>query len=317
MKFALPSVRCTVELRDGLRLSRGVMRGMLRGVLASALFAACTTPPNQRQFLVEENRIIAVTATPAEVVPGQAVSLQAYFAGPRGTPLDQQTTWSVCVTPKAPSEDNAVAPACLDAGVMQLGPGSPQHSFTATVPADACARFGPDTPPGDFRPRGADPTGGYYQPFRVDAVPLSRTAIGMARIVCNLPSAPPELAQIYRTQYRANLAPQFTLAAPVRVAADTDVEFTATWAAADAESYLWFDAASTTLIQRHESMRVTWFVTAGELPVDASFVDEADVANSTNITWHAPTTPGPVTLWAVLRDSRGGSAVQQTQLIVQ
>ena len=283
------------------------------------LSAACTAPPSQRQFLVEETRIIAVTATPPEGAPGQMVTLQAFFADPRGTSGDQQTTWAVCITPKAPSEDNAVAPACLDAGVTQLGPGSPQHSITAMVPVDACARFGPDTPPGDFRPRSADPTGGYYQPFRVDAVPLARTAIGMARIVCNLPSAPPELAQMYRTQYRANLAPQFGLAAPPRVSRDTSVEFTATWTSADAETYLWFDTASSALVQRRESMRVTWFITAGELPFDASLVDETEAATNTSAStsWHAPVEPGLVTLWAVLRDSRGGSAVQQTQILVE
>lgn len=284
--------------------------------------SACTAPPDQRQFLVDETRLIAVTATPAEAAPGASVLLQAYFAGPQGTPLDQQTTWSVCLAPKAPSEDNAVAPACLEAGVTLLGPGSTQHMVTATIPADACARFGPDTPPGDFRPRAADATGGYYQPFRVDATPstgsaLARTAIGMARIVCNLPSAPPAVAQAYRTMYRANIAPQFALTAPARVPRDSDIALSASWAAAEAESYLWFDAAADALLQRRESMRVNWFVTAGELPFDASLVDETSAATSASITWRAPTEPGLVTLWAVLRDSRGGMAVQQTNVVVE
>ncbi|HPH68369.1 MAG TPA: hypothetical protein PLF40_21580 [Kofleriaceae bacterium] len=294
-------------------MKRSACCSLLVGVVGTA----CTAPPNQRQFLVDETRLIAVTATPAEAAPGTAVMLQAYFAAPQGTPLDQQTTWSVCLAPKAPSEDNAVAPACLDASTTVIGPGSAQHTVTATMPADACARFGPDTPPGDFRPRAADATGGYYQPFRVDATPLARTAIGMARIVCNLPSAPPAVAQAYRTQYRANMAPQVTLTTPARVPRDSEVDFTASWPATDAEPYLWFEATTDGLTQRRESMRVNWFVTAGELPFDASLVDESNPATSVTITWHAPAEPGRVTLWAVVRDSRGGMAVQQTDVVVE
>ncbi len=281
------------------------------------VIAGCTSPPNQRQFLVEDVRILAISVEPAEVQPGQTVTLQAFVAGPTGEPLDQRTTWSVCLAPKAPSEDNAVAPSCLGADVTPIGAGTAQHVVTATVPSDACARFGPDSPPGDFRPRAADGTGGYYQPFRVDAAPINRTAIGLVRIQCNLPLAPPEVAQAYRTQYQANAAPQFTLQVPSRIAANASIELTAMWPATEQQTYLWFDAATIALVPRRESMRVNWFVTAGDLPVDASLVQEASTATSSSVTWQAPSEAGTTTIWAVLRDSRGGMSVQQATVLVE
>ena len=286
--------------------------------LLSALTVGCTSPPNQRQFLVEDERILAISIEPAEVQPGQTVTLQAYLAGPTGEALDQQTTWSVCLAPKAPSEDNAVAAGCLGgADTTLVGAGTPQHKVTATVPSDACARFGPDSPPGDFRPRAADGSGGYYQPFRVDVLPMNRTAIGLVRILCNLPSAPPNVAQAYRTQYQANATPHFLLQVPTSVAANASVALTALWPATEQQTYLWFDTATIALAPRREFMRVSWFVTAGDLPVDATVVQEGSTATSSSVTWQAPPSPGAATIWAVLRDSRGGMSVQQATVLVE
>jgi hypothetical protein len=127
--------------------------------------------------------------------------------------------------------------------------------------------------------------------------------------------------------YVANVAPTFALpqllvdGAPITGAtmtAGADVTLIASWPPAAAEDYLWFDPASQTLATRHESLRVSWFATAGAIDVDSSGVAEDDPATTqVSTTWHAPTTPGPVTLWWILRDARGGIATQTIALTVQ
>lgn len=94
-----------------------------------------------------------------------------------------------------------------------------------------------------------------------------------------------------------------------RVPPDTDVTLTASWPAEAAETYLYDDPRSQTLVTRREAMRLSWFATGGRLAVDASAVGEIDPATAVSTTWHTPAA-GPATLWLVLRDSRGGIASQ-------
>jgi len=53
-------------------------------------------------------------------------------------------------------------------------------------------------------------------------------------------------------------------------------------------------------------MRVSWFATDGSFDQDRTGRDETDMTTATDNDWVAPTTPGVVHLWLVLRDSRGG-----------
>jgi hypothetical protein len=283
------------------------------------LATACNAPPNQQQFLVDTVRPIAVISEPAELRPNQGATLRITYAAPVGQPLPTQTTWALCLASKAPSEDNVVSPACLDGNQQQLGTSS-DFTIAATIPADACARFGPDTPSGDFRPRSADSTGGYYQPISVRSAQSNDAddqAFALVRIVCNLPGAPAQLAQQYARDYRVNVAPSLSLDVPAQVSANAAVQLTATWNDNARESYLWFDSSSASLQNRRESFRISWFVTSGSLPLDATVVDEQSDATSSAITWSTPASVGPVTLWAVMRDSRGGIAIQSATIVVE
>jgi len=216
--------------------------------------------------------------------------------------------FSFCTAPKPPTEDNAVSAACAD-DPNALAP-------IGAVPANACMQFGPDVPPGGFRPRDADPTGGYYQPVLADE-PGAALAFGFTRITCNLPNAPSDVAHDYQTMYVANRNPTLLSSALSDVAAGSDVTLVAAWPPEAAEDYLYFDPESQALVIRHESMRVSWFATAGTLAVDASAVAESSDATSVSTTWRAPASPGPAWLWLVLRDSRGGIATQTIAITIR
>jgi len=72
------------------------------------------------------------------------------------------------------------------------------------------------------------------------------------------------------------------------------------------------------LVERRESIFVSWYATHGTFENRRTGVAEADpdVAGSEN-TWIAPATPAQVYLWLVIRDDRGGVGWKTYQLVVQ
>ncbi|MEO8703192.1 MAG: hypothetical protein ABI867_24310 [Kofleriaceae bacterium] len=284
---------------------------MKRAAILVAL-AACDDRLDQRLSIIDAPRVLAVIAEPAEAKPKAAVTYSALVGSPDGT-LAAIPQWSYCTAPKPPTEDNAVSDGCVRGGeLLDLGAAA---TVTAPIPDAACLNFGPETPPGEFRPRDADGTGGYYQPVRADVEGL--VAFGLARITCKLANAPGDVARDYDLRYVANANPLLDpIALPASVPADSDVELVATWPAASAESYLFFDRLGQRLVERREALRLSWFATAGALAVDASAVAEDDPATTTSTVWHTPG-PGTATVWFTLRDSRGGIATREFQVVVE
>jgi hypothetical protein len=84
-----------------------------------------------------------------------------------------------------------------------------------------------------------------------------------------------------------------------------------------AEHYVSYDLATRTLDERRESMRVSWFATAGSFRDDRTGRDETETATDSDNEWTAPSSPGMVHLWVVLRDARGGAAWLPYDLLVQ
>lgn len=284
---------------------------MRRGALAILALAACDDPLDQRLGMIETPRVLAVIAEPAEAKPGAMVTYQAVIAGPDG-PIVAAPSWGYCTSPKPPTEDNAASTDCVGGeALIELGTAP---TVIGTMPAEACIRFGPDVPPGGFRPRAPDASGGYYQPVRIAIDDL--LAIGLSRITCNLPTAPFDVAQRYRAEYVANANPTLEPIAIDRVPANTDIELIARWPDAAAETYLYFEPSTQTLVDRREAMRLSWFATGGTLAVDASAVGTGEPVTSVSTTWHTPAT-GTAWLWFVLRDQRGGIAVQTQQITVE
>jgi hypothetical protein len=177
------------------------------------------------------------------------------------------------------------------------------------------------------RARDPDSTGGYYQPVRAAGPGVD--AIGAVRLVCALATAPPEVAADLRRRYQANQNPQLgELTAlldgqPVPMDAlppDRSVTLVARWAASSAEQYLAFDPGSQAIRERRESMRVSWFVTAGTIENHHTGRSEDDPETSVSTTWQPPTHPTAgerVHLWAVLRDSRGGASAVHRELVLR
>jgi hypothetical protein len=310
----------------------------MRHALVLLALSACEDALDQRLAIVDEPRVLAVISEPAEAKPGATVTYSAVLASPDG-PLSVAPHWAFCTSPKPPTEDNAVSVPCT-AGEELVDLGT-APTASGMLPSDGCVRFGPDTPPGGFRPRDPDPSGGYYQPVRVDVDDL--LAIGLTRITCNLPTAPGDVATDYRLRYVANKNPVLDPISISDVAANRDVSLTATWPADSVEVYLYYDALSQTLVTRAESMRVSWFATGGRIDVDATASDatartasdatasdatartasDATASDATasdvlsaSTTWHTPGA-GTYWLWFVLRDSRSGIAVQSAQVTVR
>ncbi|HEX7837350.1 MAG TPA: hypothetical protein VF469_07805 [Kofleriaceae bacterium] len=273
--------------------------------------SACDAALDQRLAIIDRTRVLAVIAEPAEARPGAPVTYTAVVAAPDG-PVTAGPAWAFCVAPKPPSEDNAVSDACLTPAAHLVALGT-QPAVTAALPAEGCLDFGPETPPGNFRPRDADASGGFYQPIRADVA--GEVAFGLSRITCKLATAPGPVAHDYDLRYVANANPTLDPLALPRVPPDTDVSLTASWPASAAETYLYYDPRSQTLVTRREAMRLSWFATGGRLTVDASAVGETDPATTVSTTWHTPAA-GPATLWLVLRDSRGGIASQTVAIDV-
>jgi len=284
---------------------------------AALLVAGCKPDFGQPPSLVSGPRLLAFKGEPAEVRPGDTVAVTPLAVSPMGTDAQPMIDWALCLTPKPLDENNVVAGDCLadGDGVMPIGSGP---TVSAEVPLDACALFGPDPPPqppGEppLRPRDPDVSGGYYQPVRARDAGL--TGFGLERVTCNLAQAGAQISVDFAMRYHANANPTLLpLAAsiggqPVSLGAipiNAKVDFNASWPSESAETYPVYDIVGQQLVDHRESLRVSWFATAGSFEHDTSGRDENDAATSTDDVWTAPATPGLVHLWLVLRDSRGG-----------
>jgi hypothetical protein len=181
-------------------------------------------------------RIVGVVSEPAEAEEGGRVSLRALIAAPPSarTPAP---SYQWCLVRKPLDELGPVSPTCLVADAAPdvaeaLGAGV---SVEASIPADACRRFGPRRPEAKAgepagRPVDPDPTGGYYQPLVTWLDPGALT-LGGTRLDCGLAGVGRDVQLAFREQYRANENPAPTSFAIVRqdgsvqeLSADVDAE---------------------------------------------------------------------------------------------
>jgi hypothetical protein len=82
-----------------------------------------------------------------------------------------------------------------------------------------------------------------------------------------------------------------------------------------AETYAWFDMNAGAIVDRREAIAVTWYSTAGDFSDRRTGVSETDRDEArTETTWTAPAKAGTETLWAVIRDDRGGVSWQSYRI---
>jgi hypothetical protein len=284
------------------------------GVLVAAATARCIPSLGPGDSLITSTRILAVRALPAEAAPGTKVTFTALVAGPDGTE-SAAPSWSFCTAPKPLTEDNVVSNACIaDPGSSSLVPVGSGPSVTGTTPANGCSIFGPDVGSMGLRPRDPDTTGGYYQPL-LATLPGTDDVIELARIHCDLANADAAAATAFAKAYRDNLNPTLlpltatlggSAVALTAIPASAHVVLQASWPAASAETFAYFDPASQTLTTQREAMQVAWYSTAGALDTESTGRAANDLNTSNTDGWTAPGSAGTVHLWVVLRDSRGG-----------
>lgn len=278
-----------------------------------SVLAACKPEFAETPALIDGPRVIGVFADPPEAAPGERVRLEALFVDARGKVENAPVEWSFCAVGKPLTENNAVHEACLQQGVRPIA--TQAEPVNPVVPLDACALFGPDVPPDGSRPRDPDATGGFYQPVRVVGGTLK--AFGFVRVQCNLANASADVASEFRSRYVRNKNPRVVLSLEqnglpldaARLVPGSVVTLRARWTPDDAESFVAYDPVTQTLLPRREAMRVSWFSTAGQISLPVTGRDETDAVTDTSTELTLPPVPGPVTLFAVLRDSRGGQAV--------
>ncbi len=273
------------------------------------VLAGCRPSVDAPASLLMQEQILAVIADPPEAAPGKSVTYTVIAGGPGGDVAMPAALWAQCTAPKPLTENDIVSVACLGDDAVTAA-GGPAATISAAIPHDACSLFGPNPPPGMFRPRDPDATGGYFQPMRVTLD--GEVAFALERLSCSLGDAPTDIANAFAMRYTPNTNPvllPITASVPTgAIPAGATVTFTAAWTADSAETFPVFDRATQTLVDQTEDLRASWFVTAGTMANDRT--------DAPTNTWTAPATAGKVRLWVVLRDSRGGTAEAGIDLTV-
>jgi hypothetical protein len=290
----------------------------------------------------------------AEFGAGESFDMTALYIDALGVVSPSPLKWAFCNDPKPLAELGPVSPQCLDfigGWFMPLGVG---NQVQASMPETACQLFGPEAVSPQQRPVDPDPTGGYYQPVQLlapgSAAPM--ITIDEARIVCTLASPSPDVRAQFKMQYLRNRNPAIASMGVVdagawastsdenaprnRVTVGQRVDLEVTWRQCDApatpdggagpaeyapcdgaEHYLLLDTASQALVDQREAIAVAWYATGGVFDVDRSGRAGDELVTSSDNGWKAPSVAGPVTMWVVLRDERGGAGWQEYDIDVQ
>lgn len=274
--------------------------------------AACRPDFDERESFVDRTMVLGMKIEPAEARPGEGVTATLLVASPEGPVTAPPASFGFCTTPKLLTENGSVSASCQRGVVAPIGdaPGS----VATPLPADTCFTFGPEVKAAELRPRDPDATGGFYQPIRAQLAG-GIVSFGFARVKCNLAYAAADAVTAFTAQYKLNTNPSLLpLEARVNGALTSfdaiprgaEVVLRASWKPEDAEAYVAFDQASQLVVPRRETMRVSWFTTAGSFTSDRTGRGEAELESFTENVWVAPSEPRRVHLFTVLRDARGG-----------
>jgi hypothetical protein len=294
----------------------------------AAVLSACVPDIDDDTSRVSAARVLAIAAEPPEAGEGDAVTLTALVASDAET--SDAVSYFFCRALKPLSELGPVDASCLNGSEearVLLGSG---QNASGAIERSACSVFGPRRPsaePGQPAGRAADPdaTGGYYQPVMAE-LPGQLAVLGGVRLDCGLPSADRTQVIEYNRRHRINQNPRIDRlealragtwteltpgGVPLRLSAGERLELRVSWApcgpderCSGAETYVLYDSESQALTERTEALLASWYATGGEFDEPRSEATGASPQAENG--WAAPSEPGPVRLWVVLRDGRGG-----------
>ncbi len=311
-------------------MPRSGLVGVLSGLLAAWAVSGCKPNLGAPQSLIQGPTFLAIRGTPPEAAENGMVTYDALVVDTDGTVDSPPIGWAQCLIPDPPANTNDVAPGCLT--IPDDDPG-PSPTFTTALPSDACMLFGPETPvpmkgQPPTRPADPDTTGGFYQPVRAtwQSGAGPQLAFTLERISCALANAPTDVATQFAMDYLPNNNPQLadlildpegamipvyvtgSTGAPrvATVSAGQKVTLQADFSAGSAETFLVWDVVKLALDTQRESLRLSWYATDGQFDHDVTGRSQTEMETFTQNVWTAPTTPGTVHFWTVLRDDRGG-----------
>jgi hypothetical protein len=313
-------------------------------LFAVVAVVGCKPDLQGRPSLIDAPRVLAIGSVAAEASPGDNVTYDVLVAGPSDVSAQTQFDWALCNARKPLAESGPIAQVCLQPSASELQALGNSVTVSATIPKDVCQVFGPITPvqkagEPSVRPEDPDTTGGYYQPVRLltrDAGEGDQYEVGVTRLLCGIAlGASQENTLRFTKEYRANTNPAIDAleldlgsdvkfgidfaedSSPKTVRVGSTGRFNATWAACPgtpgdasctgSEAYLSFDAAQQALLDRRESIRISWYATDGSFEHDRTGRTEAEAGvPSTSNNWTAPDSPSRVQFWLVIRDDRRG-----------
>ncbi|MSP59660.1 MAG: hypothetical protein EXR72_04840 [Myxococcales bacterium] len=277
-------------------------------IAAIALFvlAACGNDFKDYSF-IRALSVLAIKSEPAELAPGQTGRLTVVFADPAGAGREVALDWSYCALPPAPTE--GIAERCLTEAegshLVKIGAGETLPFTMPKVPTAPCGPIACPTTLGF-----PDPTDGFYLSIRLDAragkdrivaiFPL-RYSLGLPafldpRLGANLnPKLGDLMAAVNDARVIAPLGDGEMLSAGDRVVLQPSLP-------RSPETYLRLDPATMKAVEVEEALRLSWFATAGKFTSEHTGFDRP----ATELAFEKTQAPGPVDLWVVARDDRGG-----------
>lgn len=295
--------------------------------------SGCKPELDDTLSLIDGPTVLAIVSDPPEAAPGASVTYRALYVGGEG---DTQATlgWAHCLDRKPLAELGPVSPRCFDGEAEWLRPLGTGSEVAAILPSNGCRNFGPEVPEASVdepsgRPVDPDASGGFYQPviLEVENENTGRLhAIGQTRLSCGIAGVTPDILGAYQRRYVSNSNPAVAgllvdgqrwkegdpLPGTQVVSPGQTVELRVHWDGCEqapctgAEPYVSFDPVSRTLVDRRESIRISWYGDTGTFAEDRSGRAPDDLRTFSANTWTAPDTAGTARLWVVIRDDRGG-----------
>ena len=247
--------------------------------------------------------VIAIAAEPPEAAPGQSSTVTALVHDPAGRTIDR--AWAACTLAPVAGTGDDVNPRCVtEAEAPFLVPAGADERATVTMPLVSPLDLGLP----DF-------TDGFYLPVRLVVRADAARVTAFYRLRYGLFPASANRNPVIEDLHAAS-AP---LADGTEVARDAEMKMRVVYAEGSVEKFQVVDQGATSVedlmsgdrsrikfLDRTEQLRTRWLATAG------AFDPEVTNPERPETTWKLkekpPSAPGPVHLWVVVRDDRGGVA---------